>query len=1131
MDNGPGISLFTDAGSIHLDRQLNSEQERAEEEEELRDRKRRKAQLGIELEGAFGDVTSDDDTLNSLTYQSNYTEDEDDDEPRPPAGGGQGHGNHYQQALLPPTVTSPRTAAAAAAAPATTASQDLIGGSDVRELRLLLEAKSRELASLAHTMYEKQHAHDQQLGELRKKLLLEQAEKDRAIMTSDQTRELLVKSKTQISELEDANENLRSKVSALEDRNVALVTELEQKNTMLQDSLHRYRMLEQNSTQKADRHTDALLKETEERHGAKVAMMQQQIDNLRSELEDKRQECRRFEARYAELQKSREALLIEKSETVQRLQEQLEDSQRQCGNLLAKSKGQGDFEQERSRLRSRIGVLEAEHTGMRQTIADLTNQLEKTQAELELMDSLVHSGGTPAKEHPVAAAATLNGDTIAEDGNKMPHNHLQGSDMTSYAFTHRNLIGSTPNNHQQTPGAKSGPGGASEVRLARLKNELLVCMTGQKEKRETIQQLETDLKARDRELEQLKKDESDALVQMNQYKEEAFRLSSKCRILEQELEKLVAKQGTGKGGTGTAGTPSGSSSNNPRRMSYDLRQEALEDRIFTLQQTKLEAEEQIEQLQKENESLTERVHKLSAESNSCAELRLELEKQKFLLADAQGECDRLKRLYVEVSGARDEINRELTTLRSQDSAKEIAALQEQIVSLERTLKLTELKSSELAKLLDKEKTSHEALLKQLTTAGGGGDGPGNHRYHTPTRESKNVANTCTKCIDGLAKITKLEIENIKLQSTCTGQLREIGELRAQLDDQQATITELHERLDLKAVRDQELDDLKEKAAQFHEFMRSQQQQQQQHQRSTSSPPHPQLVDSGTSPVRIVSRDQSVGPDELLDLEDETASEQELETKRRQQMREQEQQVREEMARAFAGQIKQIEQRFRTQFSSFESNIASLKQQLHERESELQVRNQEVEVLKCAIVTEREKVGELLKRKDADARSLFDKQQELMGKYKAELANGQRKVQFLEHELQEKRELIQSERQSMEKLMAQIATERATHREREQEMIDKCTELEAEYRKSLDLVTEKYQSAKKTALNYKKYAEDKEQHMLKEYDRIKEGYNTALLKVQNRMKEALESKERALREKMAKLEAEYDAKLARAEPKF
>ena len=49
-------------------------------------------------------------------------------------------------------------------------------------------------------------------------------------------------------------------------------------------------------------------------------------------------------------------------------------------------------------------------------------------------------------------------------------------------------------------------------------------------------------------------------------------------------------------------------------------------------------------------------------------------------------------------------------------------------------------------------------------------------------------------------------------------------------------------------------------------------------------------------------------------------------------------------------------------------------------------------------------------------------------------------------------------------------------------------------------------------------------MLKEYDRIKEGYTVALQKVQTRMKEALEGKEQHLREKIAKLEAEYESKL-------
>ncbi|XP_052867138.1 centrosomal protein of 152 kDa [Anopheles cruzii] len=1078
--HGPGVSLFTDAGSIHLPPN-DIQQQRAEEEEDIRDRQQRKVELEKDLEVAFDDLHGDD-TLNSLSH--NYSDDDEEAEHRQSP-------NPYAGAIYTGRENPPRPKPWPV--PADLNPDKVDGG--VRELRLLLESKTRELDHLAREMYEKGHTYEQQLSELRKKVMIEEAEKDRAIMLRDQTHELLVESKTKVSELEDTNDTLCAKVKALEDRNVSLETEVEQKNLQLQDSLHRYRMLEQNTSEKTNRRTDALLKDSEERHNAKVAMMQQQINNLRSEVEDRQQECRRLEARYGELQKSREALLIEKSSTVQRLQEQLEDSQRQCSNLLSKSKHQGDFDKERERLRSRIGTLEQEQAGMRQTIADLTHRLEKTMAELELMDSIVHGGATD-QEH-LEEEAKVNG----EPAQGKPETHA--TDVTaSYAFAHRNLIGSTPNNNfVQKP--RIAFAGDADERVVRLKNELLACMAGQKENRATIWQLESDLQARDRELDQLKKDESEVLVQMNQYKEEAFRLSSKCRILEQEMEKM-AKQSV------TTATGGGSAEN--RRSSYALRQKSLEDRILTLQQTKSEADERIDRLEKEKANLEEKCRSLSAEVSVCAALRLEIEKQKFLLSDAQSECDRLKRLYVEMSAAKDEVVRELATLRSQDSAKQIAALQEKVVSLERAFQLAELKSSELEKLLDKEKTSHETLLQQLTGSGGGGDGVGNSRKNTPTRQEKNFTNSCTKCFDGLSQITKLEIENLKLQSNCANQLREIGELRTQLDDQHATITELQHRLDLKAIRDKELDDLKQKAAVFDEFMRSQ--------HTKSSAPSPRRVDSSTSPERIVSRDQSVGPDEPASPVGEEDS-----PSRRQQLRERDQQVREEMARAFAGQMKQIEERFRGQFSDFEENMDTLKQELHERKAELKVRNQEVEVLKCAILTEREKIGELLRQKDGEARALFDKQSELMGKYKAELGNGQRKVQFLERELQEKRELIVSERQSMEKLISQIATERTTHREREREMIDKCTELETEYHKSLELVTEKYQSAKKTALNYKKYAEDKEQHMLKEYDRIKEGYNTALIKVQNRMKEALDSKEKTLREKIFKLEAEYESKLA------
>uniref|UniRef100_A0A182MFQ5 Uncharacterized protein n=1 Tax=Anopheles culicifacies TaxID=139723 RepID=A0A182MFQ5_9DIPT len=1067
MNGPPGASIFNDGVSINLNNSALDKQAALEEQELLEDQRRRQEQLDQELEEAFGDVMcDDDDTLDSLTQR--YTDGDDDDDTernskRPPVP------------FVP--VLSANTMMNAPNQGLVLPTNDYGGPTNIRELQLLLASKSRELESVAQELYEQRHKHKQQVDELEKKLLIEQAEKDRANMERDQARELLVQSKTKISEEKDANENLRSKMSGLQNENVKLVAELEQKNLQLQDSLHRYRMLEQNSVQKADRHTDALLKQTEELHNAKIAKMQQQIDNLRSELDERQQECRRLEARYGELQKSREAILMEQTETVQRLQDQLEKSQRQCSNLLSQTQNQGDFEQERVRMRSRIQTLEREQSRMQQTIHDLTHRLEKTNAELDLMDSIMH--GKPDVEEEEGSGKRLQ----------------QNADATTiaYNFAQRNLIGSTPNNN--VPSLRSGAGNESDNRLVRLKNELRVCMSEQKEMR----QLEAKLQAKERELDQLKQDESDALVQMNQYKEEAFRLKSKCRILEQELEKLTTDDASSKKNTERSIT---TGSVGPSRRRSSSKEAFLEDKIFTLQQAKLETDEQIQLLDRENKQLSERCATLGNEASSIAALKLEVEKQKFLLTDAQKECDRLKRLYIEVSGTKDELGRELATLRSQDSAKQIAVLQEQVISLEGALQLSELKASELAKLLDKEKTDHEQLMKQLSSSADG---------HAQKGDGKNAGgnNSCTKCIDGLTQISKLEIENLKLQSSCSSQLREIAELNVQLNEQLATVTELHKRLDLKAERDQLLDELKEKAAQFELIIRNQ----------ISNNSSSTTCDSSTSPRKIASRDQSVGTDdELVTAQDDPET--------RRQLRELEQKVREEVAKVYAGKVNQIEEKFLAQFTRFQENVDTLKSELYDRVAELKVRNQEVEVLKCAIVTEREKMRELLAQKDTDARSLFDKQSELMGKYKAELANGQQKVQFLERELQEKRELVASERQSMEKLIAQITAERKMFREREQEMNDRFKEVEVEYQKSLDLVTEKYQSAKKTALNYKKYAEDKEQHMLKEYDRIKEGYNVALQKVQTRMKEALETKEQSLRERMSKLEADYETKLQR-----
>ncbi|XP_058449561.1 uncharacterized protein LOC131429448 [Malaya genurostris] len=1042
MNSNPGVTLFNDGGSIQVNNA--SALQRAEEEEALEDQKRRQVELAKQMENAFDDLIDDDDqndTLNSLNYLSNYSEQPAESPPPPP---------------LPIVGGSPRQRfledAGATNGP-------LSGGGDSRynhevaHWKNMFESKSREFEHVTRLLHDKTKEFEQEKGELQKRLMLAEGERDRANMTRTQTHDLLVASKTKISEQEDVIGKLRTKIKSLEDTNLKLEAELENKKTMLQDTLHKYHMVEQNIGLKADRYTDQLLKQSEEKHNAKVTMMQQQIDNLRSDLDDRVQEVRRLEVRYKELQSLRDTLVVEKSETIQRLQDNLEESQRHCENLMAKTTNLTGFSQDNLRLKTKVNALEQQTQDMQRTINMLTHRLETTNAELELMDSLV-------------CAKDETGELAGESG-------------CNFAVTRKNLVGSTPIN----PSMKN-----TEERVTKLKHELLICMNGQKEKREAIKKLEADVASRDKEIQQLKKDESMALVQMNQYKEEAFRVSSKLKILENELEKYYKKeQHTSKQG---------------RRSSYD-KQDVLEDKIFALKQEKVELEEKLTRLENEYRKLEEINKKFETDSKSFDGVKLELEKQKFLLKDAQSECERLKNLYIEMSSCKDNVCRELEALKRKDTEKELSILHEKVASLERALQLAELKASELSKMLEKEKLDHEKLLKDLSER---------RENDREAKDPNKSTNSCERCVENLTEMSKVEIQNLQLQNTCASHLREINELKNALHKSRATINDLNNKLDLKAERDYLIDELKQKAVQFEEFMRNQHAN-----NSNTSSGNSSTKDCATSPLpQHPSRDQSVGTSpELLER---------TEQESRKVAREQEHRIREEMARAFAAEMKIIEEKFKTQFRKFEENISALKNELHDRVNELLTRSKEVEVLKFAIKAEREKMAEMLAKKDNDARLLFDKQAEVMKKYKAELNNAQQKVQFLEGELQEKRELIQSERESMAMLTKQITDERKMFHERESEVIEKFKEIEEEYNKSLEMVTEKYNSVKKTALNYKKYAEDKEQHMLKEYDRIKEGYNTALLKVQNRMKEALESKDRSMKEHISKLEADYRSKI-------
>lgn len=254
-----GLSLFQGTESIRLD----TSAQRLEEEEALEDQKRRNEELQNQLENEFHDISIDaDDTVDtSSQYRSNAINDS-------------LNSFNYKNSngYTTPLVYS---------------SKGKENRDEINNLKYLLESKTREYDHAVETISDERKKFESQINELKKRLALSDAEKERSNMTRQQTHELLVESKSKISNLDDHIVKLKMKIKSLENSNTELNADQEHMKTMLSDTQHKLQMVERNVGINSDRHTDVLIKQANERHSAQIAMMQQQVDSFRSKLEDK----------------------------------------------------------------------------------------------------------------------------------------------------------------------------------------------------------------------------------------------------------------------------------------------------------------------------------------------------------------------------------------------------------------------------------------------------------------------------------------------------------------------------------------------------------------------------------------------------------------------------------------------------------------------------------------------------------------------------------------------------------------------------------------------------------------------------------------------------------------------------
>uniref|UniRef100_A0A1B0AAE8 Uncharacterized protein n=1 Tax=Glossina pallidipes TaxID=7398 RepID=A0A1B0AAE8_GLOPL len=898
---------------------------------------------------------------------------------------------------------------------------------EIHRLKVTLESRSREFEHCQKLLNEEYKKTD----ELKKRLAIAEAELDRTLATKNNTHELLVESKEKCSNLENTINKMRTERKTLEAENNSLLGKLETCQTLLADVQRKYDMVERDQNKHNERNAEYKRKQMEDRHRAELELLKQQMEQTADKFDKKANELESMNARYQALQSSHEIMICDKASKINDLSRALDAAQKRYEDLLARP----DYYQENVNLQKLVTSLEEQIVGMERTINGLKERLDATTAELDVMDSLLHQHNQEDTPRPLSQVQEA-------------------------------LIGSTPLNTVE--------------RVGSLKEELYRALANLKAKRDEVRKLQQTLQEKHTEINCLRQEENENLVQINTLKEENIRMENRFKILQEEYESLKNAQHQRQ-------------DNQKECFKKDLQNlqtqyEALKTEKDLLNEEKAQQETELkrldaslknvqvdlEELRQEHESLKRNHEQLLNENknlqqNSTSDkMCMELEKHKLLLKDAQSERDRLKNLYVEISNAKGALNFELQKLLKSDQTKELQEEKEKVANLQRSLHLMEVKTSELAKILETEKLCHERELTTLRDK--------MEKVHSEIKKSQNEEfNDCAKCMDYVAEITKFEIQNLKLINVNSVSKKEIDDLTQELEASKAHIAELNEQLKLSKQQEILIKELKIKATQFEEYIKSQ---------SSSSE---------QSPPPQTNRSQRQFSDKSV------VTSPELE---RSEIKRIESRLRDEMAKIFVTKLKKFQ--FKIQQTLEQNQI--LQREYEYTNVELQQRKLEVDLLKQTALAERQEMNEILKHKTDECNKILEKQSILLQEFREELHAKKQKIKDLLRESTERQAQIEAERQSMKAVMKQWEEQRKIVDDVEQEWKNKFKELQEAHQTIIESWKSKHRSAEKIARNYKRYSEDKEAHMLKEYDRLKRDYDIqvaqikreAYIKAQNRV---------------------------------
>ncbi|XP_023701619.1 centrosomal protein of 152 kDa isoform X3 [Cryptotermes secundus] len=358
----PVMSIFQGSEDLQLDTSL----QHLEEDEAEEDQERRNKELHDLLTNAFDDLMDDDlSSLSSSCHSSHVIEGTENRpsvsmEKQPPAserkknfsgrhsdlkdtGDSSQVSEHYQYCFRNTPYDE---------------SNQQYRRTDygsVEQLQVLYEVRVREVQELAQQVEElkEQAAHEK--DQMYRRLALAQAEKERATLQYAQSAQNVVTSREKVLELEKEVETLRLNLENVQQSNLKLSRELDVAHLLVKDLEEKLSLLERGSVS----NRDTLLRGVQEKHDKEILSFKSQMESITAKLSAKDSECDGLRQRLTDLTRTHEALLVEKTDTINQLMANLEESQRQCQKLVA-NVDNGKLVAEKEQLEKNVNKLKME---------------------------------------------------------------------------------------------------------------------------------------------------------------------------------------------------------------------------------------------------------------------------------------------------------------------------------------------------------------------------------------------------------------------------------------------------------------------------------------------------------------------------------------------------------------------------------------------------------------------------------------------------------------------------------------------------------------------------------------------------------------------------------------------------